>query len=128
MTGRLRIEAHAIVDGAALVVFRAVVEPANAREGNRGCAHRARFQGHIEVGARQPFLTKRLASHANDGDLGMRRYVVDLARAVAGCRDHGSVNHQNRSDRHLAAFAGSAGLVERQVHKLICLHDPTIST
>jgi len=128
MAGRLPVETHAIVDGATLRVFGTVVEPANARKGNGGRAHGTGFQRYIEVGAGQPLLTKRLAGHPNDGDFSVSCDIVELAGAVAGCRDHGPVNHQNRSDRHLAALSGCAGLVERQLHKLICLHDPTIST
>lgn len=128
MASRLRIEAYAVVDGPALRVLRTVVEPANTGEGNGRGTHRARLQRHIEIGAGQALLAKLFASHANDGDFGMRGHIVELARTIAGCRDHGPVNHQNRSDRHLAALSGGAGLVERQLHKLICLHDPTIST
>ncbi len=128
MAGGLPVEAHTIVDGTTLRVFCAIVEPANARKGNGGRAHRTRFQRHIKVGAGQPFLAQRLAGHTNGGDLSVSCDVVELARAIAGCRDHGTVDHQNRSDRYLTAFAGGAGLVERQLHKLICPHDPTIST
>ncbi|EJL51575.1 hypothetical protein PMI09_04364 [Rhizobium sp. CF122] len=128
MAGWLRVEAHAIVDGAPLGVLRAIVEPTNAREGNGGCAHGARFQRHIEVGTSESFLTKLFARHANDGDFGMRGHVVELTRTVAGRCDNAAVKHQNRSDRHFAPFASGAGLVKRQLHKLICLHDPTIST
>jgi len=83
MAGRLLVEAHAVVDGATLRVFRAIIEPANAREGYGRRAHRTGFQRDVEVGAGQPFLTKLFASHSNDGDFGMGGHVVKLARTVA---------------------------------------------
>lgn len=122
VAGRLREEAHAIVHRTALRVLRAVVEPADAGEGNGGGAERAGLQRHIEIRARQPLLAELAGGLADHRDLGMGGHVVLRPGAVARLRDDRAVLDQNRPDGHLAARAGGPRLGKRDLHEAVC-HD-----
>lgn len=127
VAGGLGEEAHAIVDAAALGVFRAVIKPADAGKRDGGRAQRAGFERHVEVRARQPLLAERAGGLADDGDFGMGRHVVVGARAVAGLRHDRAVHDEHGADGHFAAFAGGAGLGQRDLHEAIC-HSGTNSS
>jgi hypothetical protein len=117
---RLREEAHAIVHRAPLRILRAVIEPADAGEGNGGRTERAGLQRHVEIGAGKAFLAELAGSPANDGDLGMGGDVGLRACPVAGLRDDRAVEHQHGPDRHFAPCAGRARLAKRDLHEAIC--------
>src|SRR3954470_810513 len=61
MAGRLVEEPDSVLDGASLGVMGREIDPPDASERDRGRAHGAGFEGHIEVAARQALIVKRLA-------------------------------------------------------------------
>ena len=60
MAGRLREEARAVLDRAALRIARAIIEPRDPGMRDRAGAHRARLQRHPQVAILQPLAPERL--------------------------------------------------------------------
>ena len=119
-------EPDAVVDRAALRVFRAVVQPADARERDGRGAHGAGFQRHIEIGAGQPLLS-RSASQA-------MRIAAISACAVTSLSSRVRLPERpiTLPSRTTTAPMGTSPrspaaqrLLERHVHKPICLHAST---
>ena len=63
------VEHHAVLDAAALGVRRPVVKAPDPRERDLAGAHRARFEGHVEVAAGQPLIADRRAGRPDDADV-----------------------------------------------------------
>ena len=63
---------------------RAEIDPADAREGDRGGAHGAGFERHVEVAAGQALVAQRLAGPADGEHFGMRGGIAAIR--AAGCR------------------------------------------
>ena len=108
MTGGLGEDARAVLDAAALGIGRAVIEAADAGEGNGLRAHGAGLQRDIKIAARQPFRPERVGGLADHQHFGMGRGVGRLARAVARHRDHppSCALDQHGAHRHLTARGG----------------------
>ena len=117
MAGRLGKEAAAALDGATFRVVAAPVEAPDPRERYRRGTHRAGFEGHVEIAVDEPFAAKAGAGRADDEDLGVRRRVVILDRAIAGFRDDKAAAHDHGANRHLAPHRRCAGLLERARHR-----------
>ena len=114
MAGRLVENARTVLDAAAFPVTCPVINAPNAGEGDRGRAHRAGFQRHVEIAVDQAFAVQHRAGGANRQDFGMGRRVVKLARAVPGQdQDIARGGHDDGSDGHFAAFRRRTRLVER---------------
>src|SRR3546814_13748810 len=83
---RLRKEARAVGDGAALGIVGAVIEARDAGVGDRAGAHRAGLQRHIEVAAVETFVPQPGRGSANRDDFGMRGRIVRFPGAVGADR------------------------------------------
>jgi hypothetical protein len=115
---RMPEEADAVLDRAALGIGCAEIHPPDAGESDRGRAHRAGFERHVEVAARQALVLEHLAGPADREHFGMGGGIAQLARAVAGGRDDLALGHDHGSDRHLAARRGRARLVQSEAHRI----------
>src|SRR5579859_812741 len=78
VAGRLAVDARPVIDAAALRIIGAEIEPADAGEGNRRRAHRAGFQGDIEVALDQARLAQQAAGLADGEDFGVGGGVFQL--------------------------------------------------
>ncbi len=116
MAGGLGVEAGAMLDRAALLVRGAVIEPADAREGDRRRAHRAGLQRHVEVEAGQAFGSDGLAGPPDRQHLRMRGRIEERAGLVAGAGHDPVLEHHHSADRRLSAFRGKMGLDQRFTH------------
>src|SRR3546814_16388390 len=84
---RLRKEARAVGDGAALGIVGAVLEARDAGVGDRAGAHRAGLQRHIEVAAVETFVPPPGRSRAQREAVGMPGRNVRLPGAVVALSD-----------------------------------------
>ena len=116
MACRLAEEARAVDDRAALVVRRAEIKAPDAREGNRAGAHGAGFERHEKIGVGEPFGPERGAGGADRQHFGMRGGVGELPCPVAGAGDDLAALRDDGADGYLAARAGGAGLLQRDLH------------
>ena len=117
MAGRRGEKPHAVVHRAALRIGRAVVEPPDARERNRGRAHGAGLERHVEIAVGQPLGAERGGGLPDRQHLGMRGRIAVAQGAVAGARDHGAVAHDHAADRHLVGGLRRRRLGERVIHE-----------
>src|SRR4051812_4750244 len=111
------VKAHTALDRAALGVGGAVMEPSDARKGDRGGAHRTRLKRDVEVALGQPLGLDQGSGAADRQHLAMGGRVAVGERAVAGTGDHLAAAHDHAADRDLAGSPGGAGLVKREIHK-----------
>src|SRR5205085_9208474 len=72
MAGGRGKEPHAVLDRAALGIGRAVIEPADARERDRGRAHGAGLERHVEIAVDEPLAAEHRRRPANRQHLAMR--------------------------------------------------------
>src|ERR1700682_3076911 len=100
MTGRRREEPHAGLHRAALGIGRAVVQPPYPRKRDRGCAHRARLQGDVEVAMDQPLAARDPGGLPDREDFGMRGRIAASQGAASGRGDELVVKHDAASDPH----------------------------
>jgi len=123
-------DARPVLHAAALGVERAEVEPADAGERYGGGAHRARLQGDVEIGLRQPLRAQRRAGGADGQHLGVRGGVGQLARAVAGAGENLATGRDDGANRHLAAHRSSLSLGEGGEHMAVAgvgWHDDSVA-
>jgi hypothetical protein len=83
VAGRLVEEADAMLDGARLFVGGAKIKPGNPREGDRAGAHRAGFEGNVEMATDQTFALKLCGCGAENEDFGMSGGIAALDGAIA---------------------------------------------
>src|SRR5690606_3354429 len=93
VAGGLAEETHARFHRAALRVGGAVIEPADAREGNRRRAHGAGLERDIEVAAFEPLRAERAGGLAQRQELRMRGRIAVGERPVAGAGEDRTVPH-----------------------------------
>ena len=105
-------KARAVVDRAALGVRSGVVEAAQAGQGDRAGAHRARLERHIKIAAGEPFGAQSRRGRADDEHFGVRGRIGELARSVPGAGDHAPAADERGADRRLAAQLGRPRLGE----------------
>ena len=89
-----------------------------AGERDRAGAHRARLERDVEVAADQPFGAKLRRGLADHEHFGMGGRIGELARAIAGARDHRSGANERGADRRLAARFGRPRLGEGEAHRI----------
>ena len=117
MAGRLREEARAMLDGAALWVWRTEIEPAKPREGDGRGAHGARLERDVEIAIDEPLAAEPGASLADGEELGMGGRIAKLKRAVAGFGQHlAGRAHHHGADGNLAQKVRGLGLGEGEIH------------
>src|SRR5690606_9304466 len=119
VAGRGRIEAHAILDRAALRIRRAVIQAADAGKADGGGAHGAGLERDMQAGAGQPLAADPAACLANRQHLGMGGGVVEFACPVAGARQHLAIQQDDRTDRDFATLRRCFCLGEREVHGFV---------
>lgn len=127
MAGGLVEEPRAVHDGAALGVFGAEHQPANARVADRPGAHGAGFERHHQSEAGQPVVSAFRRRLPKRQHLGVGRRVMRPDRAVGRNRDHfaGGLVDDDGADRGLAALGGGLRGVERDAHgAMVMVHDP----
>src|SRR5918997_681355 len=71
VAGRLVEEAHAVLHRSALGVVGGEIDPPDAREGDRGRAHGAGLQGHVEIAVAEPLVVQNFAGAADGQHLRM---------------------------------------------------------
>ena len=116
VAGRLREEARAVLDRAALRVVGREIEAADAGERDRARAHRTRLERHVEVAADEAVVAFRARGLAQSHHLGMRRRIAVAAGGVAGGGDDRAVADDDGADRHLACSGRPPGLGEGRLH------------
>ena len=116
LRARLREEAAAMNDAAALGIVCTIVEPAQPGEGNGSRAHRAWFQRHMKVRIGKPLGTKRCTGGTDNKDFRMCGRVVEFAGPVAGARDDRAILDDHRAYRHFAAFGRRPRFFQRSLH------------
>jgi len=117
MAGRVAEDARAALDAATLGVCSAVVEPTDARERDRGGTHRARFERHVEIAAREPLAIEGPRRLLNREDFRVRGRVLAGARQVVRLGDHGAIRPDDHgADRNLAEVGGRACQRQRPIH------------
>ena len=113
MAGWLGKEARAVLDGTAFRIWRAEIEPADARKGDGRGAHAAWFERDIQVAADEPLAAEPGTSLPDRQQLGMGGGIVGAERPIAGAGQHlAGWAHQHGADRNLAQKPGglSAGM------------------
>ena len=120
VAGRLAEDARPVLDATALGVGRAEVEPPDARERDGRRAHRAGLQRDVEVGVRQPLRSERGAGRADRQHLGVRGRIVQLARAVAGARQHAAVGATTTAPTGTSPRAPAASASARAASIWLC--------
>ena len=98
------------------------IDPPDAGEGDRGRAHGAGLERHIEIAAGEALVVQRLAGAADGEHFRMGRGIAQLPRAVARGGDDAAVPARSPPHRHLPARRGGAGLGEGHAHG-ICVGD-----
>ena len=87
VAGGLPEEAGPMVHRAHLFVAGAVVDAADAGEGDGGGAHGARFERHVKIARADAFAAERFACGADRDHLGMGRRVFPLQSPVPALAD-----------------------------------------
>ena len=118
MAGAVREYPGAMLDATAFRIVGPKIEAPQARKRHRGGAHRARLQGDVEIGTREPFLAQAPRGGANQQQLGVRRGVAARLDLVVRPPEDlaASAVHEHRADRHLARLGGGSGFAECQGH------------
>src|SRR6516165_5943082 len=83
MAGGSRKEARTMLDGAALRIWSAEIEPADAGKGDGRCAHGARLERNIQVATGEPLAGEFGAGLPNGDELGMRGGIAELKHPVS---------------------------------------------
>src|SRR5947207_809062 len=122
VAGRRSKEPPARFYRAALGIGRAVIQPPYPRERDRGGAHRARLQRHVEVAIDQPLAADDFSGEPDGENFGMRGGIPLGQGAVSGRGDDLIVAHDHASDRHFAGFSCCFGRFQRQIHERRCGH------
>jgi len=122
------IEPHTGIDGAALGICRAVIEPADAGEGDGGRAHGAGLERDIEIAIDEPLAADLFRGGANGENFGMCSRVAVGERPVPGGRDHDAVPHDDAADRHLPGLFSRFGRFQGQIHERRCVHVSYLET
>ena len=118
MTGGRGKKLHAVVDRAALGIGGAVIEPADAGEGDRARAHGARLERDIEVAIVEPFGAERRPPPARIAMIsacavGSRSASVRLPARARTSPSRTTTQPTGTSP----PLAGGAGLVQRHIHE-----------
>ncbi len=84
----------------------------------------------MQIAPHQSLCSQGLAGHADGGDLGVPRWVMPLAHAVAGLGDYLAIPRHDGAHGHLATGGGGASLVKGNVHhgRVAFLHTPLVAT
>jgi len=110
--------AGAVFHPAAFRIVRPPIEPPDPRQRYGRRAHGAWLQRDVEARTDETLLSGFPTRGANDQHFGMRRWIGKLARAIAVCRNQGSVGSDQRcTNWHLAAFGGCLRLGQRALHR-----------
>src|SRR6516165_3217892 len=117
MARRRGEELDAVIDRAALRIGGAVVKSPHAGESDGAGAHGARLERDIEVAILEPLGVKKRARLPDRHDFGVGCWIAVSDHPVAGAGDRFALAHDDAADRHLAAAASGASLVERYVHE-----------
>jgi 23S rRNA pseudouridine2605 synthase len=125
VSGRLGEYAGPVLDAATFRVERREIEPPDLREADRGGAHRAWLQAHVEVAAVEPLAAEPRRAGTQYQHLGMRgRVTVALDPIASGSDDRAGGIDERRADRYFAGGAGSFGLGQRARHRPIAVRNP----
>jgi hypothetical protein len=90
-----------------LFVARREIETPYAGEGDGGGAHGARLECRIKIATDEPFAAELGCRFTNGKELGMRRRVLELERAISGfCHDIARLIDNDTANGDFAAPAG----------------------
>lgn len=111
----MREHTRAVLDATAFGIGCRIIEPAQARVGNRGGAHRAGFERNVEIAIADALRAQLFASDADCQHLGMGGGIVEFTRAVSGRGNERAIPQDRRADRHLTAHTRCMGLGESRI-------------
>jgi hypothetical protein len=106
----MREDARTLLNSTTFRVACRIIEPADAREGNRASAHWTRFERDVKVATHEALGLKRLASEANGEHFRMSRRIIPFPRAVSGARNHRTFAQNGSAYGHLTTSEGGARL------------------
>jgi len=75
-------------------------------------AHRARFQGNVQIAVGKPGAANKRSGSADSEHLGMSSWVRSLSRPVTSPRDHLAGASDCSADWHFAAISRRSRLLE----------------
>jgi hypothetical protein len=112
----MRKNACTMFDAAAFGIGRRIIEPGDARLGNRACAHRARFKRHPQIAIIEAVGVEGQTRSADCDDFGMSRRIIARACPIAtGCNDL-AIADNDSTDRNFAERFDLFGNIERVAH------------
>jgi hypothetical protein len=83
---------------------------------DRGRAHDAGLERHVQRGAAEPIRTESLSTRAQCFDLRVRGGVVRADRPVRSHGQYGVVPDEDRADGHLTRRLSTTRRLERETH------------
>ena len=117
VTRRLLEDAWTVLDSAPLGVGGAVVDAAQAREGDCLGAHRTGLQGDVQVAIDQPWRAYFCRRRADSQQFGMCRRIAIGLGAIAGFGENLAIRTDHHTaDWNLAPLCGFARPSERALH------------
>ena len=118
MCGWLVEQAGAVLDRAALRIVRPEIEPAEPGERDRRGAHRARFEGDVEIAFGQARGAELGGTRPQYEHLGMcRRVAIGLDAIAGGGEDTAVAIDQHSTDRYIAESGRRLSFRQSQHHR-----------
>ena len=123
--GRLLEQPRPVLDRTALWVVGAEIEPAQAGQADRRGAHRARFEGDVEIAIGEVLGAEPRGAGAQHQHLGMGGRIAIGLDPIAGSGENAALAiDEHRANRHLAARRRRLGFGECQHHRRGPQHHP----
>lgn len=109
-----------MIYAARFFIFRAVINPPDARKGYRGSTHWAWLKCGVKIAILQTFALQQFAGLANCQHFRVRRRIIKFNDPVSrACQNSAIWASDDRSYGNFTALCGPRGLFKRQCH-MIC--------
>ena len=101
---------------ASLIILTAIDDAGDLRPSDGAGTHGAGLDGDVEGAVGEVLATKGVGSGGDGLHLGMGSDIAEGLREVVGTRDDAVLAYHHGTNRYLAGFEGSLGLVECHTH------------
>ena len=115
--GFLRKDPRSMFDGAALGIWRRIIEPRDSGVDNGASTHRTGFERHPQITIVKSLVADNLCRSPDRNDFGMGRRIEATAHCVDAGGDDGAVPYHDSSDRYFTRLCSQGGKIERCTHK-----------